>query len=258
MENAKLYTSRKYEQISKTIMKYQNTFKRYEIKYMITYKQKAIILSHIAPYMKLDKYGRTTIRNLYFDTDNWRLIRRSIEKPVYKEKLRLRSYGLATPDSNIFVELKKKYKSVVYKRRLVLPENEVMASFENDTPLPVKSQIGDEIEYFRGYYKNLYPKVFLSYEREAYFSLDGSNFRITFDDNILYRTDDLLLCSPPNGKSILGDGLVLMEVKTSGALPLWLTATLTENNIFNTSFSKYGTAYTDIINNINGGIFTDA
>ncbi len=239
-------------------MKYQNTFKRYEIKYMITDKQKESILSHIASYMRLDKYGRTTIRNIYFDTDNFRLIRRSIEKPVYKEKLRLRSYSLASPDSNIFVELKKKYKSVVYKRRLVLPENEVMAAFENDSPLPVKSQIGDEIEYFRGYYKNLYPKVFLSYEREAYYSLDGSDFRITFDDNIMYRTDGLSLCVSPGGKAILGDGFVLMEVKTSEALPLWLTKTLTKNKIFKTSFSKYGTAYTDIINNINGGIFTDA
>ncbi len=250
MENAKLCTSRKYEQISETTMKYQNTFKRYEIKYMITDRQKEIILSHIAPCMKLDKYGRTTIRNLYFDTDNFRLIRRSVEKPIYKEKLRLRSYSLASPDSNIFVELKKKYKSVVYKRRLVLPENEVMAAFENDTPLPVRSQIGDEIEYFREYYKNLHPKVFLSYEREAYYSLDGSDFRITLDDNIRYRTDDLSLCSPPDGKAILGEELVLMEVKTSGALPLWLTSALSSNKIFKTSFSKYGTAYTDIINNI--------
>ncbi len=95
-------------------MKYQNTFKRYEIKYMISAEQKEILLSAMSPYMRLDKYGRTTIRNIYFDTDNFRLSRRSIEKPVYKEKLRVRSYGLATPDSKVFVELKKKYKSVVY------------------------------------------------------------------------------------------------------------------------------------------------
>ncbi len=241
-------------------MNYQNTFKRYEIKYILTLEQKEALLSVMAPFMQLDRYGRTVIRNIYFDTDNFRLIRRSIEKPVYKEKLRLRSYSLATPDSNIFVELKKKYESVVYKRRLVLPEGEAMNAFICGAPLPVKSQIGDEIEYFREYYGELKPKVFLSYEREAYYSYDGSDFRITFDDTIMYRTTDLSLCSKPGGKAILADGLVLMEVKTSGAIPLWLTHTLTENRIFKTSFSKYGTAYTDMVNNkiINRGVFTYA
>ncbi len=230
-------------------MKYQNTFKRHEIKFTLTASQKEAVLGTISPYMKLDKYGRTTIRNIYLDTDNFRLIRRSIEKPVYKEKLRVRSYSLASPDSKVFVELKKKYKSVVYKRRLVLPEGEVMEAFENSTPLPVCSQIGDEIQYFREYYGELKPKLFLSYEREAYYSLDGSDFRITFDDNIMYRTDDLSLCSMPEGKSILREGLVLMEIKTSGSIPLWLTRTLTENRIFKTSFSKYGTAYADMVKN---------
>ncbi len=230
-------------------MKFQSTFKRYELKYLLTGAQKEAVLAAVKPYMLLDNYGRTTIRNIYFDTDNFRLIRRSIEKPVYKEKLRLRSYSLCLPESNIFVELKKKYESVVYKRRLTLPENEVMAAFKDGTPLPVKSQIGDEIEYFREYYGKLMPKVFLTYEREAFYSLDGSDFRITFDDNILYRTDDITLCSPPGGKAILRDELVLMEVKTSGALPLWLTGVLTKNSVFKTSFSKYGTAYADIIKN---------
>ncbi len=241
-------------------MPLQTVFKRYEIKYMVTEQQKGIILAAISAFMKLDKYGRTTIRNIYFDTDNFRLIRRSIEKPIYKEKLRVRSYSLTTPDSKVFVELKKKYKSVVYKRRLVLPESEVMTAFENNTPLPVQSQIGDEIEYFREYYGELKPQVFLSYEREAYYSLDNSDFRITFDDNIMYRRDDLSLCSPPRGKSILEEGLVLMEVKTSGAIPLWLTKVLTENRIFKTSFSKYGTAYADMVKNkmISKGVYTYA
>ncbi len=239
-------------------MKYQNTFKRYEIKYALTTAQKEAVLAAMNPYMRLDKYGRTTIRNIYFDTDNFRLIRRSIEKPVYKEKLRVRSYGLATPDSKVFVELKKKYKSVVYKRRLVLRESEVMDAFIGGRPLPVQSQIGDEIEYFREYYGELKPQVFLSYEREAYYSLDGTDFRITCDDNIMYRTNDLSRCVPPGGKSILGEGLVLMEIKTSGAIPLWLTQPFTENRIFKTSFSKYGTAYADMLSSVNKGVFTYA
>ncbi len=229
-------------------MKYQNTFKRYEIKYVVTPAQKEALLAAMSSYMRLDQYGRTTIRNLYLDTDRFRLIRRSIEKPVYKEKLRVRSYGLATPDSKVFVELKKKYKSVVYKRRLVLPEHEVMDAFLGARPLPIQSQIGDEIQYFREYYGELRPKVFLSYEREAFYSLDGSDFRITFDENILYRTDDLSLCSLPRGNLLLDGERVLMEIKTSGAIPLWLTKVLTEHRIFKTSFSKYGTAYADMVN----------
>lgn len=234
-------------------MTYQNTFRRYEIKYIITAEQKERILSVIAPYMALDKYGRTAIRNLYFDTDSYRLIRRSIEKPLYKEKLRIRSYALATPDDNVFVELKKKYKSVVYKRRLVLPECSVMEAFANDAPLPVSSQIGDEIAYFREFYGRLTPKVFLSYEREAYYTFDHTDLRITFDDRILYRTNDLTLTKEAYGTSILEENKVLMEIKTSGAFPLWLTKALTEEHIFKTPFSKYGTAYADMIHNKSKG-----
>ncbi len=225
----------------------QTVFKRYEIKYKITTAQKDEILAVAHPYMRLDKYGKTTIRNLYFDTDNFRLIRRSIEKPTYKEKLRLRSYEQVTPDKKIFVELKKKCCSIVYKRRIQLSEKEAMMAFENNLPLPINSQIANEIEYFRNYYGNLTPKVFLSYQREAYYSLDKSDFRITFDDNILYRCNDLSLTVPPHGKQIIDEGYVLMEIKTSGAIPLWLTKKLTELRIFKTSFSKYGTAYIDIL-----------
>ncbi len=225
----------------------QAVFQRYEIKYKVTLKEKEEIVSALLPYMRLDKYGKTIIRNIYFDTDNFRLIRRSMEKPTYKEKLRLRSYEQATPDKKIFVELKKKCNSVVYKRRLLLSEREVMNAFENNLALPINSQIAREIDYFRKYYQDLSPKVFLSYAREAYYSLDKSDFRITFDDNILYRRTDLSLTVPPYGKRILDEGYVLMEIKTSGAIPLWLTRKLTELKIFKTSFSKYGTAYTDML-----------
>lgn len=88
-------------------MGFQTVFKRYEIKYMLTQEQKQKVLKAMEPYMALDEYGRTTIRNIYFDTDNYRLIRRSIDKPAYKEKLRVRSYAQADADSTVFVELKK-------------------------------------------------------------------------------------------------------------------------------------------------------
>ena len=146
-------------------MAYQMTFKRYELKYLLNRQEKEQVLLAMQPYMKLDDYGRTIIRNIYFDTDTFRLIRRSLEKPVYKEKLRIRSYKPVQTSDPVFVEIKKKYKSVVYKRRLQLPEEKVMESFQTGTPLPVHSQIGDEIQYFRDYYENLHPSVFLSYER---------------------------------------------------------------------------------------------
>ena len=224
-------------------MAYQMTFKRYELKYLLNKKEKEEILLAMKPHMKLDDYGRTVIRNIYFDTENFRLIRRSLEKPVSKEKLRIRSYKPVQITDPVFVEIKKKYKSVVYKRRLLLPEKTVMESFRTGEPLPVCSQIGDEIQYFREYYKNLQPSVFLSYEREAFYSLDGSDFRVTFDENILYRRNDISLGSEIYGHPLLGKQQTLMEIKTSGGIPLWMSETLTKHHLYKTSFSKYGSAY---------------
>lgn len=228
-------------------MAYQATFQRYEIKYLLTQKQKQEILKGMAPYMKLDRYGRTTIRNIYYDTDNYRLIRRSLEKPAYKEKLRIRSYRAVSPEDPVFVELKKKYRSVVYKRRLTLPERQVTDCFRRGLPLPEHSQIADEIAYFRSYYEGLHPTVFLSYEREAFYALDGSDFRVTFDENILYRDEDFSLGSKAYGTPILQEGGTLMEIKTSGGLPLWMSHQLNQLGVYRTSFSKYGLSYQDLM-----------
>ena len=228
-------------------MAFQTVFKRYELKYMLTIAQKEKILEAMAPYMKLDKYGRTVIRNIYFDTENYRLIRRSIEKPAYKEKLRIRSYSQATSDSTVFVELKKKYDKVVYKRRIALTEGEAMAWVTGKIPSPVSTQISREIDYFIGFYEKLKPSVFLSYEREAYYERGGGDFRVTFDDMILCRQNDLSLCSEAYGTPILPEGMVLMELKCSGGIPLWMADVLSREKIYKTSFSKYGTAYTNLI-----------
>ena len=236
-------------------MAYQAVFKRYELKYMLTLEQKARILEAMAPYMALDKYGRTTIRNIYFDTDNYRLIRHSIEKPAYKEKLRIRSYKKATPSSTVYVELKKKYDSVVYKRRMSLSEDEAMDWVTGQMHCKEETQISGEIDYFLDYYETLHPVVFLSYEREAYFCKDGSDFRVTFDDHILCRQEDLSLESDVWGTPLLEEGKVLMEIKCSGGIPLWMTHVLSQEHIYKTSFSKYGTAYqTMIFPNTKGGL----
>lgn len=228
-------------------MAVQTVFKRYEMKYMITPRQKQILLEAMAPFMKPDQYGRTTIRNLYYDTDTYLLIRRSIDKPAYKEKLRVRSYDRAGPDSTVFVELKKKYRQVVYKRRISLPQAEAMAWLSCQGDCHKHTQISDEIRYFLQFYGTLRPRVFLSYRREAFYAKDGSDFRVTFDDTVLCRQEDLSLDSGVYGTPILPEGKILMEIKCSGGIPLWMTQVLSGEKIYKTSFSKYGTAYTTLI-----------
>jgi len=228
-------------------MAFQTVFKRYEIKYMITLEQKDKVLDAMKPYMKPDKYGRTTVRNIYYDTDTYLLIRRSIEKPTYKEKLRIRCYGRAEQDSTVFVELKKKYKHVVYKRRISLPETEAVEWLSRKQHCHQHTQISEEVDYFLDYYKTLHPAVFLSYEREAFYANDDSDFRVTFDDTILCRQEDLSLESEVYGMPILPEGMVLMEIKCSGGIPLWMTQVLSKEQIYKTSFSKYGTAYRTMI-----------
>ena len=228
-------------------MPFQTVFKRYELKYLLTPEQKEKVLAAMQPYMKLDKYGRTTIRNLYYDTDTYLLVRRSIEKPAYKEKLRIRSYSQASADSTVFVELKKKYKHVVYKRRISLPYTDAAAWLSREKHPAKHTQIANEIDYFLDYYGSLHPTVFLSYVREAYYANDGSDFRVTFDDNILCRQEELSLDSEVYGISILPEGKVLMEIKCSGGIPLWMAHVLSEEKIYKTSFSKYGTAYERLI-----------
>lgn len=228
-------------------MSYQTVFKRYELKYLLTKTQKEIVLKAMEPYMALDSYGRTTIRNLYFDTENYRLIRHSIDKPAYKEKLRIRSYKQATPNSTVFVELKKKYKHVVYKRRVSATEKEALSWICDGCRCSKRSQITEEIDYFLDYYKTLRPTVFLSYEREAYYSKDGSDLRITFDEHILCRENNLSLEAEIGGIPILDSDYILMEIKCIGGIPLWMTNILSREKLYKTSYSKYGTAYKEII-----------
>ena len=168
-----------------------NTFERYETKFMLTKSQKTALLEVMKGRLKLDNYGRTTIRNIYYDTKDMRLIRRSLEKPLYKEKLRVRSYSQASKDSSVFVEIKKKYNDIVYKRRISIPEEAATEWLSGHTQRPVSSQIAEEIDYMRKLYGDLTPACYLSYEREAFFSLNGDDLRITFDENILARNTEM-------------------------------------------------------------------
>lgn len=238
-------------------MGYQAVFKRYEIKYMVTAEQKDRILKVMEPYMEPDRFGRSTVRNIYYDTDDFILARHSIAKPDFKEKIRIRSYAKADAGSTVFIELKRKFDGVVYKRRIGLSETDAMKWMAGSNDPAVKretekdsAQVAAEISYFKGLYSGLKPVLYLSYEREAYrtrenvsFNDGGPDFRVTFDTNILCREYDLTLRSDACGAPLLEEGMFLMELKCSGGIPVWMTKVLSGEHIYKTSFSKYGTAY---------------
>ena len=226
-------------------MNEQMVFERYELKYWLSRRQQQALVRAMAPYMALDGYGHSVIRNLYYDTPDMRLIRTSLDKPVYKEKLRVRSYACAGMETPVFVELKKKYKDVVYKRRILLPQGQALACLAGDAPLP-DSQIGREIAYALSFYGTLRPALFLSYAREAYAPLGGGPLRVTFDEDIRYRRTELTLGGDCRGRALLPPDQVLMEIKTPGAMPLWLTRALSAQGVRKSSFSKYGAAYRDM------------
>ncbi len=228
-------------------MAFQTVFKRYELKYLLTAVQKECVLAAMKPYMTPDEYGKCVIRNIYFDTDSYLLVRRSIENPIYKEKLRIRSYCRAEPWSTVFVELKRKYNKVVYKRRIAMPEKTAISWVAGESGCCMDTQISGEISYFLDYYHGLRPAVFLSYEREAFFAKEQPDFRVTFDSSILCRTENISLEEEPYGSPLIPADMTLMEIKCSGGMPLWMAHTLSENHIYKTSFSKYGSAYKTMI-----------
>ena len=221
-----------------------SVFQRHEVKFLLTSRQRAALEQAMRGQMEADAYGESTICSLYYDTPDFRLIRRSLEKPNYKEKLRLRSYGMAKPDGTVFVELKKKYDGIVYKRRISMPESQATAYLAGKTDLPRDSQIGQEIDYFLKFYGTLAPAMYLCYDRIAYFCPEDDNLRMTLDRNIRWRVDDLTLTKAPDGVQLLRPGESLLEIKTATSIPLWLVRALNDNGIRQTSFSKYGTAYT--------------
>ncbi len=226
-------------------------FNRHEQKYLLDEETFRKVLAVMDEHMALDKYNIEhkpyTISNIYFDTEDNHLIRTSLSKPKYKEKLRLRSYGVPSGDSKVFLEIKKKFNSVVNKRRTVLKLSEAYDFVSSGTPPTAKEymnrQVMKEIEYFLKLYP-LKPKVYLAYDRIAYFEKGNKDLRISFDQNIRSRRYDVALENGDYGEKLLPDGVYLMEIKTSGAMPLWLTEMLAKYEIKRRSFSKYGTEFT--------------
>ena len=220
------------------------TMKRYEVKYILNQAQTEFLKKELVGHMELDQYGLTSIASIYYDTPDYRLIRASIEKPPFKEKIRLRSYGLSKPGGKVFLELKRKAYGIVYKRRVVTTEDSVNRFFSYQGNITADGQIAREITYFRDYYQKLVPAILIIYDREAYFQPSG-DLRLTLDHNPRYRTNDLNLTTSMEGKNLLPQGSSILEIKVQEAMPLWLTSILSKGQIYKSSFSKVGEAHKD-------------
>ena len=228
-------------------------FNRYEEKYVLTQAEYDAIIGEIEANMDKDAHNEGDvfypISNIYYDTSDFHLIRTSLMRPKYKEKLRLRSYGKIGGGDMAFLEIKKKYRGLVNKRRTKLIRSEAEEFLKTGVKPEVKdymnAQVLNELTYFINRYK-LRGAAFVGYDRLAFFGRGSSDLRISFDKNIRGRTYDLNLGNT-DGEPILGDGYYLMEIKTRFAKPLWLVHLLTQNNIQREHFSKYGTYYTMLL-----------
>lgn len=222
---------------------FKTIFSRYEKKYVITKQQYASLLALVGNRLREDEYGKSTVCNIYFDTPDYRLIRESLEKPVFKEKLRLRVYNIPRADSMAFVEIKRKYKGIVYKRRISMRYDEAVAWLCGGKRPPFDAQIAREIEYCRTCYGPLQPKVSLFYDRVALVGKEDASLRLTFDTNIRFRTQRLDLSLGDGGCRRIDNGNIVMEIKCDVAFPGWLSEALSALSIFPATFSKYGIAY---------------
>lgn len=224
-------------------MDIQDTFRRYELKYLLNENQYAAFRAQTSGLLAVDRYGETTISSIYYDTPDSQLIRSSLEKPVYKEKLRLRAYGDASDDSTVFVEVKKKYLGIVYKRRVGMKLFEAEDYLDRLAPAPKPGQVTAEIDDLLSFYAALEPAMLIAYDRTALAGTEKPDLRVTFDRNIRWRDTELDLRAGSDGELLLKPGQRLMEIKITDAMPLPLARTLSELGIYPTSLSKYGEAY---------------
>ena len=217
-----------------------NKFERVEQKYLLNQDEYDHIQTLIKKYFDKDRYYQSKIYNIYFDNDNNDLLIDSLEKPIFKKKIRLRSYDGINKNDNLYFEIKEKYKGIVYKRRIKLTVNEYN-KYINERIIPDK-QIMKEIDYYINYYK-VHPYIFLAYDRLSYCGKDNPEFRITFDTNLRYRYDNLELIDTNNNQNYFKDNKYIMEVKTLDSLPCWFVNYLSVNKIYPRSFSKVGSIY---------------
>lgn len=254
---------------------FTDVFERKEVKYRLNARQYQVLSAVIAKHMVLDEFGRTSVTSLYFDTPTRSLVERSLDKPLYKEKFRMRRYGSATTGDRVFLEIKKKFDGIVYKRRVSLSHAAAYAymngmAYESacvrypladpvmaDESLGPRSiQIAREIDSFVMRYRPLRPSMMLVCDRSAYTAVDDDEVRITFDTDVAYR--DMFRMDSKNDPlmPLIKPGEVIMEVKVSHSFPLWLVRALRDCQAYPSSFSKYGEAYCACLAGISDGIST--
>ena len=221
-------------------------FERYEKKYLLTAEQYERLMEELGPHLVPDEFAESQVCSLYYDSEDFRLIRHSLDKPVYKEKLRLRSYGVPGEDDPVFVERKKKFKGIVYKRRLTLPAGEAVRWLSGQGHPRQDEQMVREIDWFLKTW-TVSPRVLIACERSAWRDREEEELRVTFDRNLRWRGTELDLRLGSQGEPLLPEGDQLMELKLPGAAPLWLAELLSRQKIFPVSFSKVGTAYSNHI-----------
>lgn len=221
-------------------------FRRKETKYLLSKKKYDELIKELKKYLKKDKYYESTICNVYFDTENYDLIINSINKPKYKEKVRIRSYNIPSLEDTIFLELKKKYDGIVGKRRISIKLKDFYSFLKTGNLINNDIQIKSEIEYYFRKYE-LKPKLYLAYDRLSYYSKDNKDFRITFDRNLRSREEDMNLELGDSGKLYFKEDTYIMETKVLGAYPIWFTEILSKLKIYPISFSKYGSIYSSKI-----------
>ena len=226
---------------------YVSNFKRVEKKYMFTIDKYNELMKRLDTKLDPNEFPNSSILNIYFDTDNYDLAIKSIQKPVYKEKIRLRSYNKPSKDSSVFLEIKRKCDSVVSKRRIEMKLSDLeLYVKDKDSLESSNNQIKKELDYYFDRY-DLRPTMYLSYLREAYYDPTDRDFRVTFDSNVIAREYDLNLDSLNYGTNILEKDKYIMEIKTLGSIPLWFVKMINELGIMPCGFSKYGEAYTQLV-----------
>ncbi|MGX4764213.1 VTC domain-containing protein [Holzapfeliella sp. JNUCC 72] len=227
-------------------MKLKHVFERKENKYLLTYDQCNRFKEDLERYMLADQFGKHTISSVYYDTDNFKFINHSMKKPDYKEKFRVRQYGQFNPNGQFFLEIKKKVRGIVYKRRLTLSYNDYLLfklNREMDLNYASHPQIAREINWLFNSNPDLHPRVAIMYDRLSYFCHEQPEFRVTFDENIRFRDTNIDLEQGTHGERVTNHFDVLMEVKAMGAYPIWFSYLLTKHGITKGKFSKYAYVY---------------
>ena len=219
-------------------------FERIEKKFRMTAEQYGALLPALEAHLQHDSFGESTVCNIYYDTPDYSLIRRSIERPLFKEKLRLRSYGIPGNDDMVFVEIKRKLNGIGYKRRISAPFGEAKKLLRGEPIRCDNPQIEAELLAFVGRYRPQ-PMVYLTYQRYAMTAKDDPEFRVTVDRNLQYRLSEAEDPSEDGMQPIMEDeSPVLMEIKALGAIPRWLTDEMSKLKIYQAPFSKVGACYT--------------